>query len=356
MARKKYYQRPDGLYECSRRINGKRVVFRGRTCAEVDRKILEYNVTAKKGRKFPVIADEWLAMKEKEVAASTYKIYALAVRRAEEIFTDHIGEYKALDVQRYITGIERQGYAGGSVASNLGVIKQIFAFAVLAGDLDYNPVTDIRRGKNLPKTIRTALTEEQERIVERCRTGEWWWLGLLLLYTGVRRGELLALEWQDIDRHNGVIHITKKLNHVDPTRPVLETWLKSKNGLRDIPLFDVLADALPRNRIGRIFTDEHGNYLSAHRFGVIWKQYCSDAGLVDEHGEPALTPHQFRHSFATICYEAGIDPLAASAFLGDTEAVTKNIYTELRASRQLSAGAQVNEFVNRRQEQAVGSV
>ena len=43
MAKSKYYKRPDGLFESIRTINGKRVAFRGKTCREVDRKILEYN-------------------------------------------------------------------------------------------------------------------------------------------------------------------------------------------------------------------------------------------------------------------------------------------------------------------------
>ena len=55
----KYYRRPDGLYETSRTVNGKRIKFRGRTCQEVDRKILEFNTQQKRGRKVPVIVDEW---------------------------------------------------------------------------------------------------------------------------------------------------------------------------------------------------------------------------------------------------------------------------------------------------------
>ena len=349
MARKaKYYQRPDGLFECSRMINGKRKVFRGRTCAEVDRKMLAYDAERKDGRKFPVIAEEWLAIREKEISASTYKNYDLAVRRACEHFTGPVGKIKALDVQRYVQSIERQGYAGGTVGIELGVIKQILSHAVLAGDIDSNPATEVHKSKNLPKTVRRALTEEQERLVESCRSGDWWWLGLMLLYTGCRKGELLALEWKDIDRRAGVIHINKKLNYVNPANPVLEHHLKSANGERDIPLFGVLADALPTNRIGRIFTDERGNYLAGHKFDRIWLDYCRDAGLLDPDGEPQVTPHCFRHSFATICFEAGIDPMAAAAFLGDTEEVTRGVYTELRQRKHISCAEQVNAYLSMR--------
>ena len=345
MSRKsKFYQRPDGLYEASRVINGKRKVFRGRTCAEVERKMLAYKDEAANGRKFPVIAEEWLAAREREVSLSTYKNYDIAVRRACEEFTGPVGKITALQIQRYVHSVEAMGYAAGTVSLELGVIKQILSHAVLAGDIPVNPAAEVRRSKGLPKTVRHALTEEQEHLVESCRAGDWWWLGLMFLYTGCRRGELLALEWKDIDRRAGVVRINKKLNYVNPANPVLENHTKSKNGIRDIPLFDVLADALPRDRIGRIFTGKNG-YMTGSEFDAVWKQYCRDSGLADEKGKPSVTPHQFRHSFATICFEAGIDSKAAAAFLGDTEDVTTGIYMELRKSHHITCADQVNAFL-----------
>lgn len=83
----KYYQRPDGLYETSRKINGKRVVFRARTCREVDQKILAYQEDRTSGRPFPVVADEWLAMREPDVAHATYLLYRNSVERIKTEIT-----------------------------------------------------------------------------------------------------------------------------------------------------------------------------------------------------------------------------------------------------------------------------
>jgi integrase len=355
MAKKKakYYQRPDGLYETSRTVNGKRVKFRGRTCAEVDRKILEYNVEKKLGRKLPVIADEWYNTHEAEIRQSTYRVYGFALRRIKEHFPGRIGDIKPLDIRRYMLQFESKGYAKNTVQIELAVLRQIFKYAVMAGDIDVNPAAEVSIGKNLPAKKRTALTEEQERMVENCRTGKWWLLGLMLLYTGCRRGELLALNWQDIDRDAGVVHITKKLNWAYGNTPKLEHHLKSKNGKRDIPLFQPLAAVLPRNRIGRIFTDENGNYLTAAKLDRAWKEYCRDAGLSawerTDNGDPEevfpITPHCFRHSFSTICYEAGLDPKAAAAFMGDTEAVVQNVYTDLRERHHASSADKVNAYL-----------
>ena len=351
MAKKKYYQRPDGLYETSRTINGKRVVFRGRTCAEVDRKILEHDVTKKKGRKFPVIATEWLASRGNDLAWGTFKGYRKIVNDLCAVFPMHIGEITPLDLRRAVVNVERMGYSKGYVERFLSVAKQICSYAVLSGDIAINIAREVKMSRNLPAGKRPALTEEQERKVESCRTGRWWLLGLMLLYTGCRRGELAALEWQDIDRVNKTITINKKLNWSESsTHPKVDHFLKNKSTGRTIPLFDILADALPRNRIGRIFTFKNGEYFSIDHWTVMWREYCRDAGLVDDDGNPVVTAHQFRHSYATICYEAGIDSRAAAAFLGDTEKVTQAVYTELRERHHFSAAEQVNAYLTMRRE------
>lgn len=84
------------------------------------------------------------------------------------------------------------------------------------------------------------------------KAARWWLFGYLLLYTGCRRGEALALMYRDIDRKTGVIHIDKKVNYATG-KPVLENHLKSENGLRDIPLLPPLAAALPKTGSGCCF-------------------------------------------------------------------------------------------------------
>lgn len=350
--KEKYYRRKeDGLYETSRNVNGKRIRFRGRTVQEVDRKILEFNIAQKKGRKFPVIAQEWIALHAEDIAASSLRVYEPAVRRAAEHFTGYASEIRPLDVKRYVLDFESKGYARQTVAIELGVIKQIFAHAVVSGDIDVSPAVEVKHSRRLPKTKRPALTEEQERLVEQCRSGDWWLMGLMFLYTGCRRGELLALTWQDIDRANGVIRITKKLNYALGNTPTLEHHLKSENGKREIPIFGPLAAALPTNRIGKIFTGPGGDYLTDAQARKAWSEYCSVAGLMaakDGKVRPAVTPHQFRHSFATICYEAGLDPKATAAIVGDTEAMVRDVYTDLRDRHKATSAERVNAFLEMR--------
>mgnify|MGYP001634264211 FL=1 len=369
MAKKKYYQRPDGLFETSRTVNGKRIKFRGRTCAEVDRKILEYNAERKSGRKVPVIADEWFEAKEAEgIGQGTYRPYNCAVERIKKAFPMTAGDVRPLDIKRYLVEFEGKGYSRNTVQTELYMLKAIFSYAVLKGDIDVSPAAEAKHSRNLPYKPRHALTEEEERKVEEYR-GEDFLLGMMLLYTGCRRGELLALNWQDIDRKAGTITVNKKLNYAYGNTPHLERHLKNKNSEnndgsgRVIPLLSPLADVLPNRRLGLIFHNEQGQPLTAAQLSKRWKTYCRNTGLVEyvqnENGEPIptypITPHCFRHSFTTICYEAGLDVKTMAAFIGDTEQVTTTVYAELRARHHASGAERVNAYLAMRAEDRANS-
>ena len=352
----KYYVRPDGLHESIRTINGKRVAFRGKTDREVDRKILEYREEAERGRKFPVIAWEWFATREADIGESTRKVYDISVRRLADAFPGYARELRPLDVERYIRSFERKGYASETVGKELTVFRQIMSYAVLNGDIDVSPVTEVKKSRDLPKTKRRALTEEQERKVLNCRTGDWWLLGYLLLFTGMRRGEALALTYDDIDRKAGVIHVTKKLNYAYGTIPRLEYQLKTRNSVRDVPLLKPLADVLPKNRIGLIFS-ENGEPIKKGRDTMIWRQYCRDAGLVEQEQTAdgrtvtryPVTMHCFRHTLATICFEANVDARSTAEILGDTKEIVEAVYQELREGKKRNSIDKLHDYFNNQQ-------
>lgn len=353
MAKKKYYQRPDGLYEAIRMIKGKRVAFRGHSCREVDRKIAEYHETTKHGRPFPVVADEWEEEHEQKVGEASRENYKYAVRRLKEAFTGTVGNIRPLDIKRYISRMEAQGYAGATVRKELSVLRMIFAHAVLAGDIDVNPVTEVHPSRGLPRTTREALTEAQEAIVrDSWDKTPFGLFALLLLFTGLRRGEALALTYADIDRQKGVIHINKKLNYAYGETPRLEGWTKTENGMRDVPLLKPLADAIPDYHVGLLFPGKDGGYMRKGEIRRTWQRYCREAGLAEtvttDAGETVtkypITPHCFRHSFATICYEAGLDVRQAAKIFGDTPEVLDEVYTHLREDCQRSAADKLTAY------------
>jgi integrase len=342
MAKRKFYQRPDGLFEAIRTINGKRVAFRGKTCREVEQKMMAYKEEAALGRTVKQIADAWLKDKEGRVSDGTAISYAQSIGK----IVDSIGDMRAQHVkpihcQRILEQLAGQGYKQGTVRMCKSVIVQLFRYAVMQGDIDISPATEIELPRGLPQKKREALTAEQIKQVTECRNGDWWLLGLALLWTGCRRGEMMALCYEDIDRKNGVIHITKQYNYSAANKyGKLEQHAKTSSGVRSIPLFSPLADALPRDRIGLIFHNEDGSHLTEGQVVVAWKKYIKAAGL-PEH----ITPHYFRHTFATICYNAGVDPKQAAAIMGhSSERITMELYTHLSAEKKAAAADKIEAY------------
>lgn len=358
----KYYQRKDGLFESIRTINGKRVAFRGKTCREVDRKILEYREELDRGWTFKKAAERWYEAKEHDVKHATYRSYGNTLRRLQKRFdAERVTEITPDEINAYIREFEKKGYKRDTVQLEISILRMVFDYAVnhrTESGLAYNPALSVKKSKGLPFRKRPALTEEQERLVRLAaanQAGEWWLLGYFLMYSGCRRGEALALSYCDIDRKRSVITINKKLNYDGVNVPVLEGFTKSENGMREIPLLKPLAEALPKNRIGLLFpSPKTGDFLTRYELTKAWKQYCIDTGLTEKGRDGKVTfpvsPHCFRHSFATICFESGIDARSAACFLGDSVAVMEKVYVELRNTHKGAAISQLDQFVQEREQ------
>lgn len=344
----KYYVRPDGLHESIRVINGKRVAFRGKTDREVDKKILGYQEEAKKGRKVKDISDEWEISREKEISGSTRQVYAYSAARLVKEFGDRrASEVTPQELQKQISDFART-HSRNSSQIELAVMNMIFDSAVLAGDISDSPADKVRLPKStLPPKKRKALTDEQVRaliLLEDRRKGEPVSLGYFLMFTGCRRGEALALSYSDIDFKDNCIHITKKLSYTRNI-PVMEDHLKSENGRRNIPLLPSLAARIPKNRIGLLFPGKDGGFMSVTELHKLWRDYCREAGIndVQQIGKGKvietfpITPHCLRHSYSTICYEAGLDPRQTAEFVGDTVDTVEAVYTHLRDGHRQSA-------------------
>lgn len=326
----KYHVRPDGLHETIRRINGKRIAFRGKSDAEVERKMIEYQARMAQGRPFSAVADDWEREHFESVAPNTLRAYRPALTRAVDHFGDDlIREITPPDIKKFIVDFAAKGYAKKTVTTQLQICNMIFSFAVERGECDTNPCTCVSIPKGLRKTYRDAATPEDEQRIKA--TPHIWLLPFFILYTGVRKGEALAIQGRDIDRKQMVIHVTKSVYHDSGGRPHIKPP-KSKAGVRDVPLLAPLLPHLPKvlGTDKYLFSLDRGaTPLTESEYARLWKNYVLSTGI-------SCSAHQLRHSYATLLFETdGVELKDAQTILGhSTAAMTQDVYTHIRDTRQ----------------------
>ena len=141
----------------------------------------------------------------------------------------------------------------------------------------------------------------------------------ILALTGMRRGEALALRWEDIDFQEKTIRVSRNVTYPD-NNPIVGTP-KSKSGFRVIPLDDRLSGFLaPFQSSGYILGGERPPTKSS--FTKMWSRISRQ---IDLHG---ATPHIFRHTYATLLNGAGVPIKTIQSILGHADiSTTMNVYT-----------------------------
>jgi integrase/recombinase XerD len=233
----------------------------------------------------------------------------------------------------YIVDVRRRGLSGRSLARHLSALRGFFAFAREEKIFANNPVKLLENPKiqkNLPevltrKEMQTLLEQPdlRDKLGFRDRTM------LELLYaSGLRVSELCALRPLDFDPQRGILKIFGKgsKERLVPMHAEAVKWLEQ-----------FIAQWRPafRPRSGYIFLNRSGKPLS--RVGV-WKlvqKYALAAGIRRE-----ISPHTFRHSFATHLLEGGADLRSVQLLLGHADISATEIYTHVQAQRLSSVHKQ----------------
>lgn len=317
--------------------NGTRHAIYARDAEELYFKIQERENPTTAPVTFRQIAEDWQGKHWERIGFKTAEAYAAPLRRLLERYGDaEAAEVSAQAIYAYLSELGKQGFSRRSVQMHRDILNMIFNEAIVSGVLTVNPCAAVSLPRNLPASKR-ELPEDAAIEAVKAGAGEPFGLfALLCLYAGLRRGEALALQYEDIDRARGVMHITKAVEFVGNNPHIKPP--KTKAGARDALLLDVLADAIPSGK-GYIFCREDGGLLTKTQYRKRWQTYCKTIGF-------EITAHQLRHGYATILYEAGIPDKDAQELLGHSSiTLTRNVYTHIRQSRRDETANKLNSFV-----------
>jgi integrase len=158
------------------------------------------------------------------------------------------------------------------------------------------------------------------------------------LYTGLRRGEVLALTYGDIDRKEKIVKVSKSVYFVSNEGRLKEP--KTEAGIREVPIPDSLLKMLPNGKKSDyVFSTFSDRPMTESFQRDAMDHWQKETGL-------KLTAHQLRHGYATLLHEADIDVKDAQELLGHADAgTTQNIYTEVSAKRKKAVAERINSYL-----------
>lgn len=227
-------------------------------------------------------------------------------------------------------------------------LKSILKGAVEDEIIAKSPAATIKplrtdQNKKASETIHRALTsKEQEAFLQEGKDDWLYEFFCFSLCTGMRILEISALEWQDIDYINNVIHVTKTLSLTE-THEYAATFPKSEAGKRDIPMNETIRKTLLRQKRkmllvfggnfvridSRIFVTSTGKVINAANFLNVMKRILHDLDKKGIHIE-RFSHHAFRDTFATRYIEHGGSMQTLKTILGHSSlAMTADLYAHV---------------------------
>ena len=335
------YHRRDGRWE-GRIARGKTEEGRrkfqyilARTKEEVIQKITEIRRNEQQEseciRTVSEIFKEWQRSIQYRVKESTAANYAMkAEKHILPIFGDKsVTSLVADDIYSFIENKRKSGLSARYVADMVILLKTVFKYAVHTYHI-FNPLDGVSLPKKKSPEILLLDDAEQEKLQQYIAENQnISTIGAALsMSTGIRIGELCALQWKDIDLEKRILTVRKTMQRIQCSSLTAKTKLivtdpKSESSCRKIPIPDCMMQFL------RKFSGKPDDYVLTgtekaiepramqYRFSKILK----NAGL------PSVHFHALRHIFASNCIKLGFDVKALSELLGHSSVeITLNRY------------------------------
>lgn len=357
----KYKRRPDGRYGARVNLGNKQYKY---VCAntpkELDEKITQLKLRAGKGLDISAERDTfgewgtlWLEQKRLSVSAGMYGAYVGHYKKFEELYNIPITKIRLNDFQQIIfrLGSGEKPLSKKTLNGLKQTASQILKLAINNRVIDYNCADGIVIPSTAkPTEKRRALTPEEQRWIRetphRAQTA-----AMIMMYAGLRRGELLPLLWSDIDFERKTISVNKAVAYING-KPQVKNCGKTDAALRTVFVPDILIDYLKGVKRDSLLVcpSTKGTIITEIGWKRLWESYLKDLNF--KYGDfgnyvnlevkskyqpgglpmviPNITAHWLRHTFITNMFFAGISLMVAKEQAGHADIrTTSEIYTHL---------------------------
>lgn len=249
-----------------------------------------------------------------------------------------LDELRSEDLQAYVNTLVKDGYALSTIKKQFCLIHAYLGFANTEGII----TRPIQNSVKLPsqsvvkkpkKEVVSYSKQEQAALLRVFATCEkpGFAAAWLMMETGLRVGEALALTWDDVQWNRRAISVNKTMIRIaNRHKMMVQNGAKSYTSNRVVPLNKTVLQLLnnlfggARDKQGYVFVGKNGQPLSYEAMRYQVRMACEKANV------PYLGQHVFRHTFATNCYNRGCDVKILSKLLGHADVtITYNIYIHL---------------------------
>ena len=264
-----------------------------------------------------------------------------------------IDKITPLDIQRFVSSLVADGLATSNVKRHVRLASVILSYAVKKRILTYNPCLTVDYPKAQEQKRDFYSVEEVKNLLEILRNEDeenkpFALFFTLAAYTGCRRGELIGLEWKDIDFHNDTVTIARAYYYDSYRREYYTDTPKTKKSRRSLKLPAHVMETLKEFKAWQDRQREicGGSWVETDRLFTRWNgepmrptkpaEYL--AKLSKRTGIRKVTIHSFRHFNASALINSGVDVVTVQTALGhSTAAITLSIYSHAFNSAQTRA-------------------